>query len=78
MEDRVKKLSKKIEEAIDRAEETLLEEISDRLQREIINLPVDLSAIAPEHITGVKEGHKQARHRAVEKVLDIFADYLPR
>jgi len=55
---------------------TLIESARDTLERDLMNLKCDLSATAEEHHIGAKHGHKQARHQAVERILEVFNQLL--
>ena len=55
---------------------TFIEIARDTLERDIMNLKCDLSATAEEHHIGTKHGHKQARHHAVERILEVFNQLL--
>lgn len=46
------------------------------LRRDVLNLPCDVSAIDPIHHSAFRHGHKQARHAAVERIIELFDETL--
>lgn len=61
-----------ISDALDKERRSELDALRQRLRQAILNLPCDVSATDEAFHHAVREGHKQARHAALDVVHEMF------
>jgi len=73
------KLQERIIKALNQIEKQDIEdlrELAQVLQARAMNARCDLSTIDEKHHTGFKAGHRQARHRIADEILEVLTSYI--